>query len=305
MGWERVAVLIFVVLVFGILAIYWFGPTNVEFIMGNANSNFSLNSSLQDLQYYPNLRFPSSDISYKISSECSLSKSSDMEKAFSELSQSTILRFFPADNNEEILITCSNQIKPEGNGLFVAGEGGPTKVIAENKFNVILTGEILLLSEPVCNIPLVSLHELLHVLGFQHSTNSRNIMYSITNPSCSQILGEDIPTLLNQIYSYPSLPDLELQNISADMHGRYLNINMTIMNEGLADAQQSSIEIYADGNLIKEFDVEGIKLGEGEIITLTSIFVAQINVNQLEIVTTYNFDELEKDNNKIKLTIKR
>ena len=305
MGWGKVVIWISVLIVFIILAIYWFAPTNVEFIMGNVNSNFSLNAgSLQSLQYYPNMRFPSSDISYKIDSECSSGKASYMEKAFAELSQSTNLIFFPVDSNQEILVTCSNQIRNEGNGLFVAGEGGPTKVIAEDKFNVILTGEILLLSQSSCNTPIVPLHELLHVLGFQHSANPNNIMYNITNPNCMQTLGEDIPVLLNQIYSYPSLPDLEFGNTSASMHGRYLDINMTIMNEGLADAQPSSVEIYADGNLIKEFTFDGIKLGEGEIITLYNVFVMQINVKQLEMVINYNLDELDKNNNEIKLTVK-
>lgn len=304
MGWGKVVIWISVLVVFMILAIYWFAPTNVQFIMGNVNSNFSLNSSFQSLQYYPNMRFPNSDISYKIDSGCSSGKTSDMEKAFSELSQSTNLIFSPVDSNQEILITCSNQVRNEGNGLFVAGEGGPTKVIAEDKFNIILTGEILLLSESACNTPIVPLHEILHVLGFQHSANPNNIMYNITNPNCMQTLGDDIPALLNQIYSYPSLPDLEFGNTSAGMHGRYLDVNMTIMNEGLADAQPSSVGIYADGNLIKEFTLDGIKLGEGEIITLSNIFVAQININQLEMIINYNLGELDKNNNEIKLTVK-
>ncbi|HTY44108.1 MAG TPA: matrixin family metalloprotease [Patescibacteria group bacterium] len=305
MGWGKVALLIFILVVFVAFLIYWFSPVQIEFITGNTNSNFSMNSSLTGLQFYPNMRFPSTDISYGFNSSCSQKRISDMVQAFSQLSQQTNLTFSQVDNNEEITITCSNQVVPQGNGLFIAGEGGPTKVIAEDKFNVILNGEVLLLTDPSCSHPVVSMHELLHVLGFQHSLNPNNIMYPITNPNCMQTLGQDIPAVLNQVYSYPSLPDLELQNVSASMHGRYLDVNLTILNNGLADAQPSKIDIYADGNLIKELDEDGIKLGEGEIITLGDIFVTKISINQLEIVVNYNFNELEKDNNQVTLTIKK
>jgi len=88
------------------------------------------------------------------------------------------------------------------------------------------------------------------------------------------------------------------------MSGRFLNINMTVTNYGLADADESKIEIYADENLIKEIDLIPVNIGTGRIITVENIFVQQMKVNEFEIEITANFSELSKENNKIKLEIK-
>jgi hypothetical protein len=304
MGWGKVLGLVFILFVILLLTIYWFVPTNIKFVTGNYNTNFSLNnnSDLTAMQFYPNMRFPDSSITYKISSDCPSDKSSDMLTAFQELSDITNLTFHAVDSNEEVSITCSNQVVQEG-GLFTAGEGGPTKVIAGDKFNVIFSGEILLLRPSGCEKPQIAAHELLHVLGFKHSLNEYNIMYNVTN--CLQTIGEDIPVLLNELYSYPSLPDLAFENASAQMHGRYLDVNMSVVNEGLADSQPATVDIYADGNLLKEFSLDGIKIGEGTIISFSNIFVAQISVSQLELVVNYNYNELEKNNNNLTLEIKK
>jgi hypothetical protein len=88
------------------------------------------------------------------------------------------------------------------------------------------------------------------------------------------------------------------------MSGRFLSVNMTIINAGLNDAGKSDVGIYADGNLIKEIDLESFEIGSGRIITLENIFVTQVNIEELEIIINNNFNELNKENNKIKLEIK-
>jgi hypothetical protein len=303
MGWKGIVGLFIVLLIAMILVFYWLVPLNVEFITGNINSNFSVNPGLEKMQFYPDMRFPTSNLSYRIYSNCPSEKSSEMKNAFDVLSRLTPLRFYPVDSNEEVSITCSNEIKPEGGDLFIAGEGGPTKIIAGDKFNVIFQGEILLLFSSSCSIPVVPIHELLHVLGFQHSMNPRNIMYNVT--SCVQDIGDDTITLLNELYSYPSLPDMEFGNSSARMHGRYIDLNMTVINDGLADSQPFTVDIYADNSLIKEINMDPIKIGEGEEVAFTNIFVARVSVSQLKMNINYNFDELEKDNNQIILNVRQ
>jgi hypothetical protein len=292
-----------VLCVVGLLALYWFFPlSNAEFKVNAGNSNFSVGSEgMESMQFYPNMRYPDSRISYRIE-DCTLQKKGDMERAFEILEGITVLNFYPVSSEEEIYITCEEIIKVSEPGLFIAGEGGPTKVIAGEKFNVILSGEILLIKDSKCENPNIAIHELLHALGFEHSTNPNNIMYNYTK--CSQTIGDDIPDLLNKLYSFPSYADLSIVNITADIHGRYLDSNITIKNSGLKNSENAVLKIYADEKLVDEIDVSPIEFGEGKIIILKNILISKISVDKLNFVIDTNFNELEKENNKITLEIK-
>jgi len=150
----------------------------------------------------------------------------------------------------------------------------------------------LLIRDSNCENPNIALHELLHALGFDHSENSNNIMYPISK--CKQTIGDDIFMLINELYLTPSLPDLAFENVSAVMRGKYLDVNMSINNDGLKDSMESKIFIYADDKLVKEIELEALKIGYGRIISLSNLFVKQINVNSLDFFIDYNFSELEK-----------
>lgn len=286
------------------LVVYWFIPFNViEFNAGPTNSNFTLsNLENQSLQYYQNMRFPNENISYRIY-ECSLQKQADMKRAFEMMQELTMLNFYPVEYGQEISVTCNeaNQFEDE-KGLFVAGEGGPTNVTLAGNFNVIYAGKILLIRNSDCEKPNVALHELLHVLGFSHSQNPDNIMYEITD--CRQTIGEDMINLINEIYSVPSEPDLLFEDASAVMHGKYLEANFSVRNNGIKYSGESKIKILADGEEIKESELPPIEVGYGIKISQT-IWVAQINVKKIEFVIENNFEELDKANNKVSLEIKK
>lgn len=303
MGWKALLSLIAVLFLCMLLFFYFFIPySRMEFYAEPANSNFSLSSYTESMQFYPNMRFPESRISYRVDEKCPLKKKNDMEDAFGIVQRITVLDFYPVDKNEQVIVTCDER-RIFDEGLFVAGEGGPTKIIAGSRFNVILNGSILLVQESKCENPNIAIHELFHVLGFNHSLNPSNIMYNITK--CSQTIGDDIPRFINEIYSVPSFSDLDFANVSASMEGRYLNLNMTVRNIGLKDSEKAEIKIYADDRVIKEIDLNPIKLGEGRIITLKNIWISRINVEELEFIIDTDFNELEKENNKIKLKIKK
>ncbi len=292
----------FFVLVIILSMVFYFIPFNViNFETKSGNYNFSVIQGENQMQFYPNMRFPDSDISYRIS-DCPLQKIDDMEFAFDIVENLTILRFDEVNSNEQISITCEEKTRINNNGLFIAGEGGPTNITKAGDFYVILNGEILLIKESDCPKPNIAMHELFHVLGFEHSKNKENIMYNITN--CDQTIGDDMINLINNLYSVPSYPDLTFENVSAVMSGRFVDINMTIMNIGLNNAGESKIIIYADGNPIKEVDLESVGIGYGRIISLGNIWVSQIKVNELDLVIENSFSEINKENNKIKLEIK-
>lgn len=305
MTWKSALSLIFFVIVIALLVFYWIIPFGkIDFGTGEPNYNFSINDSGQDSdgyvsQFYPNMRFPEKEISYSIN-DCPVSKENDMETAFGIVSNLTILKFYPSGNNPQIIVTCDSKTRIEG-GLFIAGEGGPENVIRTSNFNVISSGKILLLRDSACPQPNVGIHELLHVLGFNHSSNPENIMYPYS--SCDQDIGKDIINTINLLYSFPSYPDLSVENASAVMNGKYIDANITLENSGLADSKDSALKIYADGEVVKEISVSSLKIGYGREISLKNIFVLQLDVREIRFEIDYPYDELEKVNNAVALKV--
>ena len=288
----------FVLVVSLLLIAYWVVPFNsTDFGSASGNSNFSLDGLNSEMQFYENMRFPEPKISYYVY-DCPLQKTNDMEQAFEILTNETILEFNKVNSDQEISITCDSRTKLE-EGLFIAGEGGPTNITKTSDFNVILGGKILLIRDSNCGTPNVALHELLHVLGFDHSSNKQNIMYNISG--CGQTIGDDIINLINEIYSIESLSDLTLENVSATMNGKYLNTNISIRNNGLKDSEDFKVNIYADEKLVKNVDMDGLKIGYGTSVMLSNLLIKQISVDELVFEIEYLFDELDKLDNKIVL----
>jgi hypothetical protein len=296
---KLILALISVLILSGLLFIYFIPFGTDFFVAKTGNSNFSLEGN--SMQFYPNLRFPDASISYRISSDCTLKKQNDMAYAFDIAENLTSLEFFPVKSNEDISISCLDRQKNTEGGFFIAGEGGPTNITVARNFNVITHGEILLIREPSCEKPNVGLHELFHVLGFEHSANPGNIMYNVT--SCDQTVGEDMLNLINKLYAVEGLPDLFLENASASLSGRLLQINMTIFNAGLKAAGKSRIKIYAGADLIKEVELDSFEIGSGRGLFLGNIFVAKVSVDFLEILIDSDFGEINKENNKVKLEL--
>ena len=293
--------LLFFFLVVFLLVFYWFFPTgNIEFASPVPVSGNFTTTGLEKVQFYDNMRFPDSIISYRIEG-CPPKRSDDMKTAFRIVSGLTSLEFYPVDSNEEIIINCKDEPEVVG-GIFVAGEGGPVNITRGGDFNVITRGQILLLKDSQCSSPNIAIHELLHVLGFDHSKNKNNVLYNITN--CNQDIGDDVINLIDELYSTESLPDLVFEDLSAFMEGRYLNTNISIRNEGLHEAGDSRLVITADGKLVKEVKVKPIDIGYGRVIILSNVWISQISVDELEYSIETDFSELDKKNNKIKLEIK-
>lgn len=283
-----------------LLMAYWFIPfQEVEFSL-NSDPSFNLGNVSSEMQFYPNMRFPSKEISYRISEDCILSKKNNMERAFKILENSTILEFYSVEEEEEISIFCEEKSKFSEDSMFIAGEGGPVKILPLKNFNVILKGEVLLLRSVECGFPLVEMHELLHVLGFNHSDNPKNIMYPVVK--CNQEIGEEIPLKINELYYYPSLPDLEISEVSAELYGKYLDINISIKNQGLSESGNWKLSILSGSSEIKSFEFEDIKIGNGLSVNYEKIWVPKIKIEELLIVVESSKQELSLDNNQVLLT---
>jgi len=295
--------LIFIILVVLLLVVYWFIPYNtIDFDMVSSGANFNLegNNDTTGMQFYKNMRFPEPNISYKID-DCPLQKKNDMEQAFEIVANLTMLDFYAVENNEEILVTCDSDVKVDGN-MFIAGEGGPVNITQAGDYNVIFKGQVLLIKDSTCQRPNVAIHELLHVLGFDHSENSNNIMYPVSK--CKQIIGNDTMELINKIYSVPSYPDLALENVSAVMHGKYFDTNISIKNLGFKNSSSAQILIYADDKFVEFISLEPLEVGYGKMIMLTNHRILQLSVKELSFMIETDFEELDKENNILNLTLR-
>jgi hypothetical protein len=299
--WKLILSIVSIFIIILLLVGYWFIPFNqinlTEFTASTENS------TQQDavMQFYANMRFPESTISYKII-DCPTLKKDDMESAFSILAQETNLNFFPAETNQQISVTCDSKARVE-KGLFIAGEGGPTNITKAGKYNVILNGKVLLYKESQCPKPNIAIHELLHAIGFAHSNNKNNIMYNFS--SCSQEITQTTINKINKLYSIPTHQDLLVEKAKATLKGKYLNLNISIRNNGLKSSTPGTIKIYVDNKEIKKLAIESIKIGYGKIITLTNLWVAQFNINEIKVKIESSSPDLNNTNNQIVLKVQK
>jgi len=302
MGWGNALSLVFIILALALLIVYWFVPlSTTEFVSVGSSDNVGIgNLSAEALQFYPNMRFPKQAISYKIH-DCPLQKRDDMVRAFVSIEEKTTLNFYPVQENEEISVNCENTQRIEG-GLFIAGEGGPTNITKSGGFNVIFGGKILLLRESQCPNPNVGIHELLHVLGFDHVGEEDNIMHPVSK--CGQQISQLTIEVIDELYAIPSYPDLNFENVSAVMHGKYLDANFSVRNQGLGNAPVTKVNIYADSKIVKEISVDFLDIGHGRIISLTNVWVSKLDVDAISFEIVSGFNELDKENNRVELAIK-
>ena len=297
MGWKEITLIALMILLVGGLALYWFYPVDGFHNMtsyGHSNFSVGVSGAVVSMQFYDNMRYPEKEISYRIEDSCNIQKKDDTERAFDIIEENTILTFYPVSSGEEIHIACDEKNLIQG-GLFVAGEGGPTNITKAGNFNVITHGEVLLIKNSECANPNIAIHEILHALGFDHSLNPTNIMYNVSN--CKQTIGEDIPSTINTLYTFETLPDLTFEDVSFELDNRYLNINMSVRNNGFKKSSASEIIIYADDSEIRRVELQSLDIGEGMKMMLVNLLLKQISVNEIKLEIVHAGNELDKENN--------
>ncbi|MBI2449379.1 matrixin family metalloprotease [Candidatus Pacearchaeota archaeon] len=257
--------------------------------------------NVQTLQFYQNMRFNHIPITYFMAPECSQQRLSNMNLATSMLEEKTSILFrqINSESNADVKVGCDERRYKE-EGVFIAGHGGPSLIINATPWSVIKKGVIILFTESCDEIPNIELHEMLHVLGFDHSPNPKNIMYNIS--SCDQKITNDIIDELNRLYSQEPLADLHLKNVSAVKQGRYLNIRFGIFNRGLLEADNVEVSLYADGVLFKTYDIEeGIDIGAGRYLNVDNLRLPKLSIEEIKLVADPKnyINEINEDDNTV------
>lgn len=255
------------------------------------------------IQFYPNMRYKDRTISFAISNSCDEKTRNSALKAFSMIDEKSIITFQEEKtfSNAEITVLCSEIApKPEEEGHFVAGEGGPSEVINNTNFAVILSGRVSLFRANECDEPIVAIHEILHALGFDHNNNSNSIMYPLTK--CSQNIDDYIIDSINTLYQYDSIPDLLIEKVKAQKVGRYLSFEVTLSNFGLKDSNNSELFIEIGGEIIKSFEIAQIEIGTRRILTVENIRVPK-DSSLVLFNLKYSQPELDKKNNDIEVKL--
>lgn len=288
-------------------AVYFFfyyapigAPVSYQEFKAKASPTMLANLSSESKQFYQNLRYEDKNIRYYIDPNCDQNRRSSAERAFAILQNKTILTFYETPGNPEIVVTCSN-IAPtaEEKDHFIAGEGGPSKIIVAGTFSVILFGKISLYREDKCEEPQVAVHEILHALGFDHNTNQNSILYPITD--CNQRIDQSILDYINQLYSIPSLPDLSIDSVNANRTNNYLNFEITISNIGLRDSKNSSLSIYSGDNHVESYVLDDLDVGRKKVLSVQNLFLK--GKGQLKFVIETNENEITKSNNEADINI--
>lgn len=275
---------------------------HIQFIQNKTKTSINQTSFPGEFQFYPSMRFPTNGLSYNIDISCEQEKIERIKLALKRLEEETnLLAFFPSDKQKaEIFFSCNETEKEIEEDYFIAGEGGPAKIINTSLFYIIEQGKVLLFYEKSpCGNYNIELHELLHVFGFKHSDNKNSIMYKTT--FCDQVLTLDIIKELKKIYSIPELPDLSFTDTSASKHGRYLDFSATVENQGLVKAENVILELYAEEEKIEEFELETMEYGAGKILSGGNIKIGR-ETTQIRFIILAG-EELDKGNNIIALSL--
>ena len=273
----------------------------------------NLNSETPDIINYgstpvfaENLRFNHNVISFRIDSGCSSEQRTSMNEALDIFHREMgVISFSEADRfeNADIKISCPSNRIELGDSLFAAGEGGPSQIINTSFFKTIQEGKIFLYEPPRCDYPVVEIHELCHVFGFDHSENPDSIMYNTSR--CNQRITPDMVTLIKDLYSIEPLSELTISEISSVKRGRYLDFNVTVMNEGLLPVENAGISIYADGKFSEEFYLGEINIGYARTLLASNIKLPSSKVIEVEFVVDKDnlLKEYNKKNNAVVMSV--
>jgi hypothetical protein len=275
------------------------------FIIQNENK-IPENTSKELVMFMPNMRFATNSISYSFV-DCDLERERKMLDAFEIVTNKTeIINFYESQTSPMITIYCSKEKQKQRNNSFVAGEGGPNQILELDLYPLIIDGTIYIYdsrSQEECESPIVELHELMHVFGFDHITNKSTILYPYLD--CKQIITDEIVNKLKELYSIEPKSDLTIKNLNASASGRYLNFAIIIHNRGLIKSENIALNIYDTKEKIDTYDLGDMDVGISQTLTITNMQLPLRPITDLIFEVTTSTPEFFYENNNITANVKK
>lgn len=263
------------------------------------NSTYS--EQRNQLQFSQNMRFNHNQITYEFIGNCPTDRIEKMLEAFNLIQEQTEIISFSQSTSPDITISCSKKSIQKEENIFVAGEGGPSEFINSTIYPVILKGKILLYEKETCAYPIVELHELLHVFGFDHSQNKDSIMYPISD--CKQRIDQKFVDHLIYLYSIKPLPELKFESVDLIRKGNYLNFNISVSNIGILDADNVSLIVNGDSKEIKKFNFNTVSFAQTQSLSVENLRLPILTPDKIEIFIDYSGEEYNKENNLVSAAI--
>ena len=88
--------------------------------------------------------------------------------------------------------------------------------------------------------------------------------------------------LIQELYSVEALADLIIKDINATKKGKYLDFNITVLNEGLVGVEDVKLTILADGGIIEVVDMGEIGVGFGRSLSMINLKLPSRGVDVVE-----------------------
>lgn len=303
---DLILIVILILLVFVGYKVYQIIPgENVPFDVFIPENNLSLNDATEELSMFlPNMRFNTNNLSYYIDS-CNAEKKENIIEAFRILSEETgVLNFYETYQGFEatqIVVYCSVEKQEPRNNSFVVGEGGPDRILNLSLYPLITSGKVYLYKTQSlrCDYPSVEIHELLHVFGFNHLKNEKDILYPYAD--CEQRISEETINKLKYLYSFDAKADIQISNISVSKAGSYLNFEIEIYNRGLIGSEDVILDIYdiAKNKRIGNFSFNELEPGTSKTLNIKNLFLNSRNINSIKFVIGSDTPEFFYENNEV------
>jgi hypothetical protein len=310
---KKVFVFVLFLIVLGLFASYAWnylpGETKNLLLQGTIEGlpEVDENVSSSFVQFAQNMRFNHNDLTYSFVSQCNDDKISKMKNAFTIIENLTGIISFEEilGYNADILISCSKERVLEEGNVFITGEGGPSKFLNLSLYPLIVQGEILLYEDlykrrrAQCDEPVVEVHELLHVFGYDHIDDKSSVLYPYF--ACDQNISGELVEDIVRLYTLEPKAELYYGNITATKSGVYLNFNVSVVNQGLIGAEGVSLEVWGAGKKQKEFELNDIGVGTVTTFTIENLRLSSRSIREAEFRLVTETAEYSLVNNVAKL----
>ncbi|MEN9626608.1 MAG: Matrixin [archaeon] len=303
-------IVLLVILAYGIYVLYLNlpgEPQQLDVILQNQPENKEVFADAK--QFYPNMKFNHNVITYFIDVSCTDAESSRMKKAFEEVHiKVPRISFQEIQQKADIFITCAQSKEDINKDYFIAGEGGAKEIIDTEQYHVIVEGVIYLYDNEKksldCAYPNIEVHELLHVLGFDHVDDKNSIMYPFLD-SCDQQLEDSIVDELDRLYTIENLPDLYFSDAQVIKKGRYLDFNVSIKNSGLIAVTDATLTIADEDTILDTYDLEDITFGGGIVMNTQNFKLKERNPKKISFIIDKEnkIKEIDEKNNIIEIKL--